>query len=85
MFIIVILFLIYDLYLLISRRFIAALTIFIIALPLIIAFIGMYIDNMTVMIIGLGSSVVIYPLFAIWAKRLSERDQNNLYNHKGRW
>lgn len=85
MFTIVILFFIYDLYLLVSRRFIAALTIFVIAFPLIIIFIGMYIDDLVVGACGLGSIFIVYPLLIKWQKGLDFINKNDLWNYKGRW
>lgn len=79
---IVALFLCCDLYLLITRRFFAALVIFIFMSPLLIGFIGMYIDNYTILGCSIGSIFIIYPIFIKWIKRL---DRDDLWYHKGIW
>lgn len=81
-FTIVILFLCCDFYLLITKRFLASLIIFAYISPLLIGFIGMYIDNYTILGCSIGSIFIIYPIFIKWIKRL---DRDDIWNHKGLW
>ena len=81
-FTIVALFMVCDLYFLIRRRFFATLVIFIFVLPMLIGFIGMFMDNYAILDCGIVSIFIIYPIFTRWIKRL---DRNDLWNHKGLW
>lgn len=82
---IITLFMVCDLYLVIRRRFFAALVIFVCVFPLLIGFIGMYIDNSIVLLCGICLIFIVYPLFIKWFKGLVIVNKSNLWNHKGLW
>jgi|GEM_PF-3469052 len=82
---IVVTFLVCILYFILRRQFFASLFMFIMVFPLIIGFIGMYIDNYTISGFGIVSIFIVYPLFAKWMKSLDTPYKDNLWYHKGRW
>ena len=82
---IAVIFLVWDLYYLVRRRFFAALLIFIFTLPELIGAIGMCLDNMIVILCSICSIFIIYPIFIKWIKGLDYIDKTYLWNLKGRW